>query len=686
MSMTPPASPEAAGSTPGPEAAGPAMGLVAWLHPGEHERARLLARFLGQSGIRHLRLGISWAEYYAPGGAEWFGWLLPFMAEKAELLPCVLYTPPSLGVVPSVAAPPRDPKAYADFLDVFTTRHGACFEWIELWNEPNNLNNWDWRLDPEWTAFCAMVGGAAYWMRQRGKRPVLGAPCPTDPTLLELFRANGVLDHVDAVSVHAFPETWTPHWQGWEAEIAPVREVLERCTRPPALWVTETGHSTWRHDEARQLALFAEAAAAPADRVYWYSLQDLDPELPSEEGFHFDERHYHCGVLKADGRPKLLGRMLEEGGVDAATGLARRLAAPSLRPAGLRPVLVTGGAGFLGCNIVDRLAGEGRQVLLLDNLGRPGVERNLDWLKERHGGRVSARVADLRDVHTVREAVRDASAVLHLAAQVAVTTSLADPVEDFEINARGTLNLLEAARACPEPPPLLFASTNKVYGKLFGGGGLEAGATRYQPREAALRRGCGEATPLDLYSPYGCSKGVADQYVLDYARVFGLRTLVFRMSCLYGPRQFGTEDQGWLAHFLIAALRGEPITIYGDGRQVRDALFVEDAVDAWLAGLAGIDRLSGRAFNLGGGPANTVSLLEMLALIERLAGLRPEVRFDAWRPGDQFWYVSDTSAFSEATGWKARTDIESGVRRLLDWLGTHMVPGGAVPLREEASA
>ncbi len=349
---------------------------------------------------------------------------------------------------------------------------------------------------------------------------------------------------------------------------------------------------------------------------------------------------------------------------------------------GARPVLVTGGAGFLGANLADRLAGAGRQVLVLDSLARPGVEANLEWLKSRHKGKVAALLADVRDADAVREAVRGVGAVLHLAAQVAVTTSLEDPVHDFEVNARGTLNLLEAVRREAHSPPLVFASTNKVYGKLLPDEDLERRGDRWEPRDAALRAGCAEATPLDLYSPYGCSKGVADQYVLDYARCFGLRTLVFRMSCLYGPRQFGTEDQGWVAHFLIRALRGEPVTVYGDGAQVRDALYVDDAVDAWLAGLERIDRLRGRAFNLGGGPASTLSLLEMLDHIGRLTGKRPDAAFGDWRPGDQRWYVSDTRAFERAADWRARVGLEEGLGRLLAWLRANVVPQRHPPRRE----
>jgi CDP-paratose 2-epimerase len=332
-------------------------------------------------------------------------------------------------------------------------------------------------------------------------------------------------------------------------------------------------------------------------------------------------------------------------------------------------VLITGGAGFVGSNLADRLAGDGARVVLYDNFARPRVHENAAWLRERHGERIEIEVGDVRDAASLARAVARAGRVYHFAAQVAVTTSVDDPVADFEINARGTLNLLEAIRARGEAaPPLVFASTNKVYGKL---GGLEFGGNelRYVPTDTTVQA-CGipETQPLELYSPYGCSKGAADQYVLDYARIYGLRACVFRMSCLYGPRQFGTEDQGWVAHFLIRALQGLPITLFGDGRQVRDVLFVEDVVRAFMLAQDQMQRCSGQAFNIGGGPGNAISLLELLQLIARVAGSEPEIRFADWRPGDQLYYVSDTSRFAALTGWHQRVGIEEGVSRLHDWL------------------
>jgi len=332
--------------------------------------------------------------------------------------------------------------------------------------------------------------------------------------------------------------------------------------------------------------------------------------------------------------------------------------------------VILGGAGFIGSNLADHYLSEGRSVRVVDNLARPGVVHNLRWLQARHGSRLEVMMADVRDAYAVKQAMLGATQVFHFAAQVAVTTSLETPVTDFEVNAGGTLNVLEALRAMEHPASLVFTSTNKVYGNLSG---LELvqGPSRYEPRDARLRsQGVGEGCPLDFESPYGCSKGAADQYVLDYARAYGLRTVVFRMSCIYGPRQFGTEDQGWVAHFLLRALEGQPLTLYGDGKQVRDILDVKDLVRALALAQQHIGRLKGQAFNIGGGPGRTVSLLELLGLITQRTGLRPAVEFEGWRTGDQRYYVSDTRKFQAATGWAPQVGVREGVDRLHDWLRT----------------
>ncbi|HEX5775605.1 MAG TPA: NAD-dependent epimerase/dehydratase family protein [Caulobacteraceae bacterium] len=332
------------------------------------------------------------------------------------------------------------------------------------------------------------------------------------------------------------------------------------------------------------------------------------------------------------------------------------------------PVLITGGAGFIGCNLADRLASEGHDVLVFDALARDGVERNLAWLKARHPRRISAVIADIRDEPVVVDAAKDARAVFHLAAQVAVTTSLLDPVEDFDINIRGTLALLEALRRRGERTPLVFASTNKVYGDLADID-LEVIDDSYQPADHKARVcGVGEDRPLDFHTPYGCSKGAADQYVLDYARSFDVPTAVLRMSCIYGPRQMGSEDQGWVAHFLISALCGKPISIYGDGRQVRDVLHVSDAVAAYMSAWNRIERVKGRAFNLGGGPGNAVSLRQLVQHIEDLIDRPVELEFGDWRAGDQRYYVSDTRAVRGALGLGDPVDWRTGVADLMRWL------------------
>ena len=333
-----------------------------------------------------------------------------------------------------------------------------------------------------------------------------------------------------------------------------------------------------------------------------------------------------------------------------------------------RPFLVTGGAGFIGSNLADRLARDGQDVLVFDALTRPGVERNLRWLQRRHPRRVSVAVADIRDEGAVRDATMRCSGVFHMAAQVAVTTSLQAPMEDFDVNLRGTLHVLEALRRRADRVPMVFASTNKVYGDL-GDIALADDGGAYLPADAAIRAsGIAESRPLDFHTPYGCSKGAADQYVLDYARSFGLPACVLRMSCIYGPRQMGTEDQGWLAHFLISALDGRPISIYGDGLQVRDVLFVDDAVETYMQAAGQIGRAAGRAFNLGGGSANAVTLLDVLGAIAGITGHQPSVQFHPWRPGDQRYFVADTSQVRQALGLPEPLGWQAGLARLADWL------------------
>lgn len=357
------------------------------------------------------------------------------------------------------------------------------------------------------------------------------------------------------------------------------------------------------------------------------------------------------------------------------------LAPPAV--AGPRPVLITGGAGFLGTNLADRLASEGQDVLILDALSRPGVERNIAWLKARHPERISIIVEDIRNATVVADTTAHAGVVFHFAAQVAVTTSLIDPLTDFDVNVQGTVQLLEALRHCGGKTPIIFASTNKVYGDLADVA-LSIVDDAYRPADPGVAtRGIGEDRPLDFHTPYGCSKGAADQYVLDYARSFDLPAVVMRMSCIYGPHQMGAEDQGWIAHFLLRALAGESIAIFGDGKQVRDILFVDDAVEAYIRAWRHIQDVSGRVFNLGGGPANAVSLRELLSFLEELLGRAITTSFHPWRAGDQRYYVSDVRRAARELGLPTPTPWRIGLARLAQWMQEEQMRGDVLALARE---
>ncbi len=329
-----------------------------------------------------------------------------------------------------------------------------------------------------------------------------------------------------------------------------------------------------------------------------------------------------------------------------------------------RTILITGGAGFIGSNLAERLLADSTAcVRVFDDLSRRGVAHNLAWLRHLPSSdRLEFVEGDVRSAAAVMNAAKDATEIYHLAAQVAVTTSVDEPREDFEVNVLGTFNVLEAARRSGRRPFVLFTSTNKVYGSLHGVP-VSANGSRYHASDAAFA-GVMEDEPLDFHSPYGCSKGAADQYVRDYARIYNLPTVVFRMSCIAGPRQFGTEDQGWVAHFLYSVLERRPITIYGDGFQVRDILHVHDLVDAIEAAHRCSDRTAGEIYNLGGGPERAVSVVEMLANIGRETGVQPILRSSEIRPGDQPLYISNTSKLTAHTGWQARRSTQKTLQSI----------------------
>jgi CDP-paratose 2-epimerase len=328
--------------------------------------------------------------------------------------------------------------------------------------------------------------------------------------------------------------------------------------------------------------------------------------------------------------------------------------------------LVTGGLGFIGCNLTSRLLQEGHQVVIYDNASRPGVLSNLEWLQEEYPGRVQWIESDVRDGAAVGRAMQGAEVVFHFAAQVAVTTSVANPREDFEVNALGTLNVLEAARRLNPKPIVLFTSTNKVYGCLEGVHVVEE-ETRYRLED--YERGIPETFPLDFHSPYGCSKGSADQYVRDYYRIFALPTIVFRMSCIYGRRQMGNEDQGWVAHLARTSLQGDVVRIFGDGKQVRDLLYIDDLIEAMLRAVSRVDHSAGQVYNLGGGPAHTLSVwVELREYLGDLLDRIPEAQQGPWRPGDQRIYISDICKAQRDLDWAPKVTVAEGLQRMIeDW-------------------
>lgn len=330
-------------------------------------------------------------------------------------------------------------------------------------------------------------------------------------------------------------------------------------------------------------------------------------------------------------------------------------------------ILITGGAGFIGVNLAARELAAGKTVTILDNFSRRGSDLNAQWLRRTFPGPnlkvVRADICANRDV--LQQEVSRADVVFHLAAQVAVTFSVSDPRHDFEVNALGTFNVLDAARRCPTPPIVLYASTNKVYGKMADVAIAES-RNRYAYRD--LPFGVDETRPLEFYSPYGCSKGAGDQYMMDFDRIYGVPTVVFRQSCIYGTHQFGIEDQGWLAWFAICGLNNDPVTIFGDGKQVRDVLFIDDLNEAYRLAVRNIDKTRGKAYNIGGGPHNTLSLLELVNTLRDRFDLPLDPAMSDWRPGDQLVYVSDIRRAQSDFGWAPRTSPAAGIEVMVNWL------------------
>jgi CDP-paratose 2-epimerase len=330
-----------------------------------------------------------------------------------------------------------------------------------------------------------------------------------------------------------------------------------------------------------------------------------------------------------------------------------------------KKVLITGGCGFIGTNAASFYLKKGCKVIAFDNLSRVGAKQNLNWLKKQKGKFVFVK-GDIRNYKKLLETFKKykPDLVLHLAAQVTMVTSVTNPREDFEVNALGTFNVLEAVRNADKKARLLYSSTNKVMGELLSIPVVEK-KKRYEYKNI---KGVNEHYPLDFHGPYGCSKGSGDQYTIDFARIYGLNTVVFRQSGIYGPHQFGIEEQGWLAWFCNALLFDKPVTIFGNGKQVRDVLYIDDLLRAYDAALRNIRKSRGKAYTIGGGPKFSLSIWELFEILEKFSGKKFNYKFDSWRPGDQKIYISDLSSAKKDFKWSPNIPPEKGVKKLYNWI------------------
>lgn len=616
-------------------------GVSEWFATGEYRQAEQLFDDAYATGFKNIRLAVTLDQWNDVKQRVWHRWLITRAAERFEVVMALHRLPPRFDH-PLPPAWVHEFSAYQQFVGEVGEQMRESIQWLEL-------------ADPL---------GTPVWPDLSPKSVDLLSNLPFESTLgiclgglplevqwLAIAYKQELFERVQAL---AFQKISQPDWMN---DLSKVAEILKTTPRLES-WLVPDQWSTKSSDYSRSLLKKWEGLLnAPAERVY-LNLAPVSAVAQRLQG---------RGLRTADGKPALLGRLLQGGGSTRVQEIAA-YAHRNRRDQGRDRELVIGGAGFIGCNVAARLAAMGQQVMVFDNLSRPGTERNLAWLCQRFPTQIEVLLADVRDRDQVQYAVQRASRIFHFAAQVAVTTSLQQPFFDHEVNAIGTLNILEEVRRQRNPPSIVFTSTNKVYGGLEDVV-LQASTSGYAPVDTAIRaRGIDELRPLEFCSPYGCSKGAAEQYVLDYARTFGLPTTVLRMSCIYGPRQFGNEDQGWVAHFAHQVITGAPITFYGDGLQVRDVLYIDDLVEAILMAANHLPAIAGEAFNIGGGPQNTLSLRDLTQQLVTLHQGGPVVDMKDWRSSDQRYYVSDTSKFYQATGWQPRIGYQEGVRRLYEWM------------------
>lgn len=600
---------------------------------GDRDAVALFLQDWSRFELRHLRIVLPSPAWRLGADRTWYTWLLSRLANTAHL--CVTLAPDS-----SQSSTTSNGAELSVSVTQLLAQYSALVDTIEL-----PALAWEHRLGPAWPDLCHRLADAT---RAAGKRFVLSSAHWHEFGFAMRCVENGTLPSADALGIEM--ETGSPqhHAVAPSDRLREVAQTLHELRIPLPVWFSRVAVHASAPRPFTDVEAIQNALTSGAERTYW--------DAPD------------AVMAQSTGDLSLARRLLAARPDADLRRVVTLCRSPRNRIHPGPHALITGGAGFVGSNLADRLLSQGERVTIYDNLSRTGTERNVHWLKSRHGERLTLCLGDIRDAASVANAVERATHVFHFAGQVAVTSSMVDPLHDGEVNQRGTLVLLEALRNLPAPPPLIFTSTNKVYGAL-NDVALQVTASRYEPISPAIRNGgIDESRPLQFCSPYGCSKGAADQYVLDYAKSFGLPTMCLRMSCIYGRRQFGNEDQGWVAHFLKQAVTAEPIVIYGDGLQVRDVLFADDLVEAFLLARANMAALQGRVFNIGGGPNNVLSLVELLAIIEQLDGHAPRVSYRGWRPSDQRYYVSDLRKFSAATGWRPRVCVADGVQRLYDWM------------------
>lgn len=611
---------------------GAELGLLEWFVVNEHERVERVLADMNRLGVAHLRTGVSWADWHTDEGQAWYRWLLPRLARDVQVLPCVLYTPPSMGLIAATSSPPRETKPYADFLDLLISDFGEHFEWVELWNEPNNLSEWNWTLDPGWRIFSKMIIGAGYWARHRGKKVILGGASPIDPAWFDVMCRRGVIEHVDAVGIHGFPGTWEATWQGWPFHVQRVRDTLEARGHQRPIWITETGFSTWRHDELRQIEHYLNTINAPVQRVYWYAMDDLDPDRATVDGFHSDEREYHFGMKRHDGSEKLLFRLRAESGDDERIrhvgSLNSSVSKEALADA---DALIIGGAGFIGSQLAKRLLLDGQRVRILDNLSSPGVEHSIIQFTAEFGSKVQVDFADVRNRAAIKRTVRGAKCVYHLAGCACDGPS---PTAAFEVRARGTLNLLEALREMPDPPPLIYAAR--------------------------------EAHSESTNPPHDCAMRYAEQLVRAYAHSYGLKAVALRMGCIYGPRPRELQDRCPVTGLMIAALQGKQLPLDDDEAHVLNLLYIDDLVAALLAARKRIELLSGGAFDIHGARAGSLCREDLSQHIETVLGQRAEVRHRTSVSAAKVHRAAHADSFEATTGWSPAIELSEGLQRLYD--------------------